>query len=75
MPTGIALRYIDAGDYDRALDWLEEAFKVRDPNLPYLGHPVWDPLRSNRRYQSLFRRMNLPMSAPDDNRQPTGASS
>jgi TolB-like protein/Tfp pilus assembly protein PilF len=60
MPASIALRYRDGGDYARALDWLERAFEVRDPNLPYLGSPLWDPVRSDPRYQELMRRMNLP---------------
>ncbi len=59
MPCAIALRYIDAGDYSRAIDWLEEAYEVRDPNLPYLGQPLYDPLRADPRFQNLVRRMNL----------------
>ncbi len=58
---GIALRYLDAGDYDRAIDWLEKAYEEHDPNLPYLGNnPLYDPLRSDPRFQALLRRMNLP---------------
>jgi tetratricopeptide (TPR) repeat protein len=73
MPSDIALRYIDAGDYDRAIDWLERAFEVRDPNLPYFGlAPIHDPLRDNPRFQDLLRRMNLLTtdsgSAPDEQR-------
>jgi Tfp pilus assembly protein PilF len=54
-----------AGDYDRAMDWLEKAFEVRDPNLPYIGfEPLWDPLRADPRFKDLLRRLNLPtMSA------------
>lgn len=59
-PGAIALRYRDAGDFERAIDWLEEAYRVRDPNLPYLGWPVLDPLRSEPRFQELARRMELP---------------
>jgi len=60
LPCGIALRYIDAGDYGRAIDWLEE-YEVRDPNLPYsIGDPVSDPLRTDPRFQALARRMDLP---------------
>ena len=63
LPCAIALRYIDAGDYARAMDWLEEAYEVRDPNLPYnIGDPVYDPLRSDPRFQALARRMGLPQS-------------
>jgi TolB-like protein/Tfp pilus assembly protein PilF len=59
----IALRYFDAGDYNRAIYWLERAFVDRDPNLPYITGPVWDPLRSDPRFQDLLRRMNLPTAA------------
>jgi serine/threonine-protein kinase len=60
-PIGIALRYLDAGDNDRAIDWLEEAYEVRNFNLPYIGLPLYhDPLRSDPRFQALLRRMNLP---------------
>jgi hypothetical protein len=57
--VGIALRYQDAGDNDRAIDWLEKAYEEHDPNLPYLGNPLYDPLRSDPRFQELLRRMNL----------------
>jgi serine/threonine-protein kinase len=56
----IAVRYLDVGDHDRALDWLEEAYKIHNPNLTYIGEPVFDPLRSDPRFQDLLRRMNLP---------------
>jgi len=63
LPSAIALRYRDAGDYGRAIDWLEEAYEVRDPNLPYnIADPVYDPLRSDPRFQALARRMGLPQS-------------
>jgi hypothetical protein len=60
MPLVIALRYRDAGDYDRAIDWLEEGYEVRDRGLPYISSPLYDPLRSDPRFQDLLRRMNLP---------------
>ena len=60
MPCAIALRYIDARDYDRAMDWLEEAYRVRDPNVTRLGEPLCDPLRSDPRFQTLARKLNLP---------------
>jgi len=58
---GIARRYLDAGDNDRAIDWLEKAYEERNPNLPYIGLPFYDPLRSDPRFQDLLRRMGLPV--------------
>ena len=60
MPCAIGLRYMDARDYDRAMDWLEEAYKARDPNVVALIRPLYDPLRSNPRFQALARKLNMP---------------
>ena len=58
---GIATLYTYAGEKDRALDWLEIAFQERMQNLVYLNvYPKWDPLRDDRRFQDLLRRMNFP---------------
>jgi adenylate cyclase len=60
-PWGVAIWYAAAGENERALEWLERAFQVRDPGMPYLGvHPIWDRLRGDPRYRDLLRRMNLP---------------
>jgi adenylate cyclase len=59
--VGLAMTYLKAGDKDKAMDWLEKAFEDRDGNLPYIGRPIWDPLRDDPRFQDLWRRMNLPM--------------
>ena len=58
-PTDIAGLYVLAGDNGRALEWLERAYEGRDPNLPYLRLPMYDPLRSEPRFQDLMRRMKL----------------
>jgi serine/threonine protein kinase/tetratricopeptide (TPR) repeat protein len=64
IPTFIARWYLLAGDHDRAMEWLEKAFEVGDPNLPRTGFPpIWDPMRSDPRFQDLLRRMNLPTSS------------
>ena len=60
LPGGIALRYLDAGEHSRALDWLEEAYRVHDPNVTYIGTPLWDPVRSDPRFQALARRIGIP---------------
>ena len=59
-PVDIAHFYDEAGDKDKALDWLEKGFDTRDPNMPYLGVPAYDSLRSDPRFQAIIRRMNLP---------------
>jgi serine/threonine protein kinase/tetratricopeptide (TPR) repeat protein len=69
----IAQQYLYAGEYDEAMDWLEKAFEFHDPNLPYISiEPIYDPLRSDPRFQDLLRRMNLPTttasSDPDSQR-------
>jgi len=57
---GVALRYLDAGDKDRAIAWLQKDYDVRGQSLPYLGMPIWDSVRSDPRFQALLRRMGLP---------------
>jgi tetratricopeptide (TPR) repeat protein len=56
-----AWNYMAAGDTAKALDWLEKAFAQRDPNVPMANSdPVFDPVRSDPRFQAILRRMNLP---------------
>jgi serine/threonine protein kinase/Tfp pilus assembly protein PilF len=52
--------YAGLGEIDKALDWCEKAIDERDSWIMHLGvHPLWDPLRSHPRYQSLLRKGNL----------------
>jgi TolB-like protein/Tfp pilus assembly protein PilF len=61
LPTEIAILYCYAGDGERCLYWLERAYEVRDPNLPYLGWPDFDSVRSDPRFRDLLQRMKLPV--------------
>ncbi|MCK4962183.1 MAG: protein kinase, partial [Anaerolineales bacterium] len=61
----LAELYFDAGDKDLAVDWFEKAYEEHDPNLPYLGRPFWDPLRSDPRFLDLLRKMNLPLDVKE----------
>ena len=56
----LARRWRDAGNRDRAIEWLERAYEDRDGNMPYIGGPQNDSLRPDPRFQDLLRRMNLP---------------
>jgi tetratricopeptide (TPR) repeat protein len=59
----IATLYIYAGEEDRALDWLEIAYRERIQDLVYLNvQPKWDPLRIDPRFQVLLQKMNFPKS-------------
>jgi TolB-like protein/Tfp pilus assembly protein PilF len=73
LVVNVADYYLYAGDYDRTIDWLEKAFEVRSPAMPYISScPTYDALRSDPRFQDLLRRMNLPTtnarSDPDEQR-------
>jgi adenylate cyclase len=59
-PTDIANLYALAGKKELALDWLEQAFEIHDPNLPYLLWPLYDDIRNETRFQDLCHKMNLP---------------
>jgi tetratricopeptide (TPR) repeat protein len=57
----VALLYAHAGEYDRALEWLETAFKDGDPRLHSLwAEPDWQPLYGKPRFQNLLRKMGFP---------------
>jgi tetratricopeptide (TPR) repeat protein len=68
-PWVISAWYLFAGDYEKAIDWLEKGYDVHHPQMPYIGaDPRWDPLRSDPRFQDLLRRMNLPTTSASSDR-------
>jgi hypothetical protein len=58
-PTDVAAMYVLAGERVLALDWLERAYQARDPNMIYLRLPIYDPLRSEPRFQALMQQLKL----------------
>jgi len=57
--ASIALIYLGLGDNDRAMIWLNKAYQARfNPSI--LLRPVFDPLRSDPRFQDLLRRIGVP---------------
>ena len=57
--ASIALIYVGLGDNDRAMIWLNKAYQARfNPSI--LMRPVFDPLRSDSRFQDLLYRIGLP---------------
>jgi serine/threonine-protein kinase len=58
---GVAWRYLDGGDKDKAIEWLYKSYDDHDQNLPYLGTPEWASLRRDSRFQALARRIGVPV--------------
>ena len=58
----MAILCIQARDTDSAVEWLEKAYEARDGNMPYLGMPYFDLLRSDPRFQDLVRKVGLPQN-------------
>src|SRR5262249_8034833 len=59
-PVGLAFYHASLGEADRMFEYLEEALEHREPVLARLvGEPLFNSFRSDLRYRSLLRRMNL----------------
>jgi serine/threonine protein kinase/Tfp pilus assembly protein PilF len=59
-PYSAALVYLGLGDHPRALDNLERALGADSQMVPWLGQdPMFDPLRSEPRFQALLRRLHF----------------
>jgi hypothetical protein len=60
-PTQVAGIYTQLDEKDKALEWLEKAYKQREGALATLNtNPSWDVLRGESRFQDLLKRMNFP---------------
>jgi eukaryotic-like serine/threonine-protein kinase len=56
----MALAYIGLDQTDRAFEWLNKAIDGREAQMLYLKvNPIYDPLRSDLRFQDLVRRVGL----------------
>jgi len=60
-PTFFAEVYADLGDMDEAFRWLEKGYQERSWGMLFLRiWPLWDPLRSDPRFDDLVQRMRFP---------------
>jgi hypothetical protein len=60
-PCWFAMIYMNLGEIDRAMEWLETAFQARDVYLVHLkASPMFDLVRGDARYPNLLQRMNFP---------------
>jgi len=63
MPVVMACRYLMVDQPEKAMEWLEKGFEVRDPNMPYIATPGYscEPLFDNPRFIEIVEKMNLPL--------------
>jgi TolB-like protein/tetratricopeptide (TPR) repeat protein len=60
-PVTIAEIYATWGNTAKALEWLDTAMRIRDPNIEYLKvDPFLDPLRKEPRFQAIERELKFP---------------
>jgi serine/threonine-protein kinase len=53
--------YAFRGEKDRAFEWLDRAFDLRDEDLYVIkGDPLLKNLEGDPRYKAFLRKMNLP---------------
>jgi tetratricopeptide (TPR) repeat protein len=56
-----ALVYLGLREKSQAINWLEKAYEDGSPWMGWLKvEPMFDPLRSDRRFQALYAKMNFP---------------
>jgi tetratricopeptide (TPR) repeat protein len=71
-PVSVAGAFAEAGDRDRAIEWLERAYTAREPGLLHVPASVaFESLRDDPRFQDLLRRVGIRM--PPQPASPTRA--
>jgi TolB-like protein len=62
-PVEMAIRYMMVDQPDKALDWIEKGYELRDPSLSYITTHCFpfEPLFDNPRFIDIVHKMNLPL--------------
>ena len=55
--------YLRVNNYEKAIDYYEIMYEIKDPNLPYIGTDagLFPELKNYSRYITLLKKMNLPV--------------
>jgi TolB-like protein/DNA-binding winged helix-turn-helix (wHTH) protein/tetratricopeptide (TPR) repeat protein len=62
-PGWIAMVWVGLGDKEKAVDLLQEDYRLHSSFLVFLGSdPVFEPLHSDSRFRDLLRRIGLPLN-------------
>ena len=57
----MAMNYYRAGAYEKALDELEKAYEMHNPNMPYIATGIrYKELHDSTRFVAILDKMNLP---------------
>lgn len=60
-PYDVAAIWVGLGEKDQALKWLQRSYEDHAPYYPAINvEPVFDPLRSDQRFQDLVRHIAFP---------------
>jgi TolB-like protein/predicted Zn-dependent protease len=61
-PISVAEAFAQAGDRDRAMEWLERAYAAREPGMLHVpANVAFETLRDDARFQDLLRRVGIRM--------------
>jgi hypothetical protein len=62
-PFDMTMRYIIADQPDKAMDWIEKAYEVHDPQITYIAASgrFLEQLFDNPRFIAVCQKANLPL--------------
>jgi len=61
-PIAVAEAFAQAGDLDRAMEWLERAYATREPAMLHVpANVAFEALRGDPRFEALLRRVGIRM--------------
>ena len=62
----MSMRYMMANQPEKALDWLEKGYELRDNGMPTItSGTIYEPLYDEPRFIAICKKMNLPLPKSD----------